>query len=63
MEYTSSTKPLKGQLFLDNKGVITQIQQQKSYPHKYSFNPLTLDWDVIAQICKILGIGNFLPKI
>eukprot|EP00957_Ditylum_brightwellii_P046890 3559095-Ditylum_brightwellii.AAC.1 len=28
MEYTALTKPLKGQLYLDNKGVIAQIQQQ-----------------------------------
>eukprot|EP00957_Ditylum_brightwellii_P047948 3641150-Ditylum_brightwellii.AAC.1 len=62
MECTALTKPLKGQLYLDNKGVITQIQQQ-SYPHKYSFNTLTLDWDTIAQISKILGIGNFIPTI
>ena len=63
MEYTASTKPLKGQLYLDNKGVKTQIQQQQSYPHDYSFNTLTPDWDVIAQISKILGIGNFVPII
>eukprot|EP00957_Ditylum_brightwellii_P081629 6209629-Ditylum_brightwellii.AAC.1 len=43
MEYMASTKPLKSQLYFDNKGVITQIQQQQSYPHKYSFNILTLD--------------------
>eukprot|EP00957_Ditylum_brightwellii_P013708 1033517-Ditylum_brightwellii.AAC.1 len=63
MEYTALTKPLKGQLYLDNKGVITQIQQQQSYPQDYSFNALILDWDVIAQISNILGIGNFTPKI
>jgi hypothetical protein len=27
MEYTATTTKLKGQLYLDNKGVITQIQQ------------------------------------
>eukprot|EP00957_Ditylum_brightwellii_P195156 14869318-Ditylum_brightwellii.AAC.1 len=52
----------KGQLYLDNKGVITQIQQQRSYPHDYSFNTLSLDWDVIAQISKILSKGNWVPK-
>eukprot|EP00957_Ditylum_brightwellii_P001457 113682-Ditylum_brightwellii.AAC.1 len=45
MEYMASTKPLKGQIYLDNKGVITRIQQQQSYPHDYSFNTLTPDWD------------------
>eukprot|EP00957_Ditylum_brightwellii_P034015 2576048-Ditylum_brightwellii.AAC.1 len=63
MEYTALTKQLKGQLYLDNKGVITQIWQQQSYPYDYSFNTLTLDWGVIAQISKILGIGNFVPMI
>eukprot|EP00957_Ditylum_brightwellii_P002710 208821-Ditylum_brightwellii.AAC.1 len=63
MEYTESTKPLTGQLYLDNKGVMTQIQQQQSYHHNYSFNTLTLDWDVITQISNILDIGNFTPKI
>eukprot|EP00957_Ditylum_brightwellii_P086004 6543201-Ditylum_brightwellii.AAC.1 len=63
MEYTASTMPLKGQLYLDNKGVITHIQQQRSYPHNYSFNTLTPDWDIIAQISKILGMGNFVPTI
>eukprot|EP00957_Ditylum_brightwellii_P086438 6576474-Ditylum_brightwellii.AAC.1 len=63
MEYTASTKPLAGQLYLDNKGVITQIKQQQPYPHNYSFNTLTLDWDIIAQISNILDIGNFTPKI
>eukprot|EP00957_Ditylum_brightwellii_P052979 4016789-Ditylum_brightwellii.AAC.1 len=63
MEYTTSTKPLTGQLYLDNKGVITQIQQQQSYPYNYSFNTLTPDWDVIAQISNILDIVNFTPKI
>eukprot|EP00957_Ditylum_brightwellii_P012170 919156-Ditylum_brightwellii.AAC.1 len=50
MEYMASTTQLKGQLYLDSKGVITRIQQQRSYPHDYSFNTLTPDWDVIAQI-------------
>eukprot|EP00957_Ditylum_brightwellii_P024167 1821948-Ditylum_brightwellii.AAC.1 len=63
MEYTTSTNPLKRQLYLHNKGVTTQIQQQQSYPHDYSFNKLTPDWEVIAQISKLLDIGNFLPKI
>eukprot|EP00957_Ditylum_brightwellii_P200427 15279826-Ditylum_brightwellii.AAC.1 len=62
-EYTASTKQLTGQLYLDNKGVITRIQQQQSYPHNYSFDTLTPDWDVIAQISNILDTGNFTPKI
>eukprot|EP00957_Ditylum_brightwellii_P062443 4739352-Ditylum_brightwellii.AAC.1 len=50
-------------MYLDNKGVITRIQQQQSYPNNYSFNTLTLDWDVISQISNILDIRNFIPKI
>eukprot|EP00957_Ditylum_brightwellii_P111801 8527370-Ditylum_brightwellii.AAC.1 len=41
VEYMALTTQLKGQLYLDNKGVITRIQQQKSYSHDYSFNTLT----------------------
>jgi hypothetical protein len=63
MEYTATTTKLKGQLYLDNKGVITQIKQQRLYPHDYSFNTLSLDWDVIAQISKILSSGNWVPII
>eukprot|EP00957_Ditylum_brightwellii_P196464 14969393-Ditylum_brightwellii.AAC.1 len=63
MAYMASTKTLNSQLYLDNKGVITQIQQQQSYSHNYSFNALTPDWDTIAQISNILGIGNFTTKI
>ena len=59
----ASTMQLKGQLYLDNKGVITQIQQQRSYPHDYSFNTLTPAWDVIAQISNILSRGNCVPTI
>eukprot|EP00957_Ditylum_brightwellii_P110426 8421562-Ditylum_brightwellii.AAC.1 len=58
MEYTATTTKLEGQLYLHNIGVITQIQQQRSYPHDYSFNTLSPDWDVIAQISKILSKGN-----
>eukprot|EP00957_Ditylum_brightwellii_P001621 126049-Ditylum_brightwellii.AAC.1 len=50
MEYTATTTKIKGQLLLDNKGAITRIKQQMSYPHNYSFNTLSLDWDVNAQI-------------
>eukprot|EP00957_Ditylum_brightwellii_P133939 10213553-Ditylum_brightwellii.AAC.1 len=50
-------------MYLDNKGVITRIQQQQSHPNNYSFNTLTPDWDVIAQISNILDIGNAIPKI
>eukprot|EP00957_Ditylum_brightwellii_P021040 1585365-Ditylum_brightwellii.AAC.1 len=63
MEYTASTKTLTCQMYLDNKEVITRIQQQQSYSNDYSFNTLTLDWDVIAQISNILDIRNFIPKI
>eukprot|EP00957_Ditylum_brightwellii_P137288 10466588-Ditylum_brightwellii.AAC.1 len=63
MEYTVSTKTLTCQMYLGNKGVITIIQQQQSYPNDYFFNTLTLDWDVIAQISNILDMGNFIPKI
>eukprot|EP00957_Ditylum_brightwellii_P063609 4828505-Ditylum_brightwellii.AAC.1 len=45
MEYTASTKTLTDQIYLDNRGVITRIQQQQSYFNDYSFNTLTLDWD------------------
>eukprot|EP00957_Ditylum_brightwellii_P180089 13718637-Ditylum_brightwellii.AAC.1 len=54
MEYTATTTKLKGQLYLDNKGVIIRIQQQRLYHHDCSFNTLSPDWDVIAQISKIL---------
>eukprot|EP00957_Ditylum_brightwellii_P193256 14714830-Ditylum_brightwellii.AAC.1 len=37
MEYTASTKTLTCQTYLDNKGVITRIQQQQSYPNEYFF--------------------------
>eukprot|EP00957_Ditylum_brightwellii_P169094 12869841-Ditylum_brightwellii.AAC.1 len=63
MEYTASTKNLTCQMYLDNKGVIARIQQQQSYTTDYSFNTLTLDWDVITQISNILDIGTFIPKI
>eukprot|EP00957_Ditylum_brightwellii_P018653 1401101-Ditylum_brightwellii.AAC.1 len=63
MEYMASTKTLTCQMYFDNKGVITRIQQQQSYPNDYSFNTVTLDWDVIAQISKILDIENFIPNI
>ena len=43
--------------------MITRIQQQRSYLHDYSFNTLTPDWDVIAQISKILSRGNCVPTI
>eukprot|EP00957_Ditylum_brightwellii_P052320 3968485-Ditylum_brightwellii.AAC.1 len=59
MEYTATTTEIKGQLFLDNKGVITRIKQLMSYPHDYSFNTLSPDWDVIAQISKILISGKW----
>ena len=62
MEYKATTMELKGQLFLDNKGVITRIKQQMSYPHDYSFNTLSPDWDVIAQISKILIKSKWVPK-
>eukprot|EP00957_Ditylum_brightwellii_P151212 11513955-Ditylum_brightwellii.AAC.1 len=63
MEYTATTTKVKGHLYLDNKGVITRIQQQQSYPHDYSFNTLSPDWDAIAQISKILRKGNWVQKI
>eukprot|EP00957_Ditylum_brightwellii_P030241 2289439-Ditylum_brightwellii.AAC.1 len=50
-------------MYLDNKGVITRIEQQQTYSNDYSFNTLTPDWDVIAQISNILDICNFIPKI
>eukprot|EP00957_Ditylum_brightwellii_P091541 6970326-Ditylum_brightwellii.AAC.1 len=50
-------------MYTDNKGVITRIQQQQSYPNDYFFNTLTPDWDVIAQISNILDIVNFITKI
>ena len=50
-------------MYLDNKGVITRIKKQQTYSNDYSFNTLTLDWDVIAQISNILDLGNFIPTI
>eukprot|EP00957_Ditylum_brightwellii_P011703 884183-Ditylum_brightwellii.AAC.1 len=50
-------------MYLDNKGVITRIKKQQTHSNDYSFNTLTPDWDVIAQISSILDTGNFLPII
>eukprot|EP00957_Ditylum_brightwellii_P156862 11939040-Ditylum_brightwellii.AAC.1 len=63
MEYTASTMKLTFQMYLDIKGVITRIKKQQTYSNDYSNNTLTLDWDVIAQISSIFGIGNFIPTI
>eukprot|EP00957_Ditylum_brightwellii_P075632 5748080-Ditylum_brightwellii.AAC.1 len=45
MEYTASTTTLAFQMYLDNKGVITRIKKQQTYPNDFSFNTLTPDWD------------------
>eukprot|EP00957_Ditylum_brightwellii_P143846 10960588-Ditylum_brightwellii.AAC.1 len=63
MEYTSSTTKITFQMYLDNEGVITKIKKQQTYSNDYSFNTLTLDWDVIAQISNILDIGIFIPTV
>eukprot|EP00957_Ditylum_brightwellii_P200334 15273324-Ditylum_brightwellii.AAC.1 len=63
MEYTASTKKLTLKMYLDNKGVITRIKKQQTYPNDFSFNTLTPDWDVIAQISNIHDLGNFIPTI
>eukprot|EP00957_Ditylum_brightwellii_P005909 448135-Ditylum_brightwellii.AAC.1 len=54
MEYKASTITLAFQMYLDNKGVITRVKKQQTYSNDYSFNTLTPDWDVIAQISNIL---------
>eukprot|EP00957_Ditylum_brightwellii_P008749 663511-Ditylum_brightwellii.AAC.1 len=50
-------------MYLDNEGAITRIKKQQSYSNDFSFNMLTPDWDVIAQISNTLDTGNFLPTI
>eukprot|EP00957_Ditylum_brightwellii_P188057 14317318-Ditylum_brightwellii.AAC.1 len=56
MEYTASTTKLSLQMYLDNKGVITRTKKQQTYSNDYSFNMLTLEWDVMAQISNILDM-------
>eukprot|EP00957_Ditylum_brightwellii_P190497 14500388-Ditylum_brightwellii.AAC.1 len=63
MEYTASTTTLAFQMYLDNEGVITRIKKQQKYSNYFSFNTLTPDWDVFAQISNILDMGNFLHTI
>eukprot|EP00957_Ditylum_brightwellii_P057744 4378043-Ditylum_brightwellii.AAC.1 len=63
MEYTASTTTLSLQMYLDNEGVITRIKKQQSHSTDFSFDTLTPDWDVIAQISNILDRGNSLPTI
>eukprot|EP00957_Ditylum_brightwellii_P158170 12039642-Ditylum_brightwellii.AAC.1 len=46
-----------------NAMVFYQHSQHQSYPCDYSFDTLTPDWDIIAQISNIIDIGNFIPKI
>eukprot|EP00957_Ditylum_brightwellii_P111286 8486532-Ditylum_brightwellii.AAC.1 len=50
-------------MYLDNKGVIKRIKKQQTYSSDYSFNTLTPDWDVIAQISNILDLSNFTSTI
>jgi hypothetical protein len=63
MEYTVSTTNLEFQLYLGNESVITRIKKQQSYSNDFSFNTLTPDWDVIAQISNILLKSNSPPTI
>eukprot|EP00957_Ditylum_brightwellii_P057936 4392490-Ditylum_brightwellii.AAC.1 len=61
MEYTTSTITLQFQLYLDIESVVTRAKKQQSYSNYFSFNTLTPDWDIIAQISEILDTGNILP--
>eukprot|EP00957_Ditylum_brightwellii_P034966 2650288-Ditylum_brightwellii.AAC.1 len=63
MEYIVSTTTLAFQMYLDNERVITGIKKQQTYSNDYSFNMITPDWDIIAQISNILDMGSFLPTM
>eukprot|EP00957_Ditylum_brightwellii_P096529 7351144-Ditylum_brightwellii.AAC.1 len=53
-EYVQYKEQLVFKLYLDNESIIMQIKKQQQYPYNYSFNALTPDWDVIAQIVAVL---------
>eukprot|EP00957_Ditylum_brightwellii_P041376 3133306-Ditylum_brightwellii.AAC.1 len=45
-------------MYLDNEGVIERVAKQQTYPFDYSFHTIDPDWDIIAQIFKILDLMN-----
>eukprot|EP00957_Ditylum_brightwellii_P167731 12769114-Ditylum_brightwellii.AAC.1 len=54
-EYVRYKKQIGATIYLDSEGVIKRIPQQKSYSHDYLFHTIDPDWNVFAQICKVLG--------
>eukprot|EP00957_Ditylum_brightwellii_P073859 5611907-Ditylum_brightwellii.AAC.1 len=49
-KYVQYKEQVGFKLYLDNESIIAWIKKQQQYPYNYSFNALTPDWDVIAQI-------------
>eukprot|EP00957_Ditylum_brightwellii_P137116 10454948-Ditylum_brightwellii.AAC.1 len=46
-------------IYIDNKGVVTQISNQIGYTFDYPYNTFEPDWGVIAQSAEyLLGLGS-----
>eukprot|EP00957_Ditylum_brightwellii_P182521 13903156-Ditylum_brightwellii.AAC.1 len=41
-------------IYIENKGVITRVNNQLGYTFNYPYNILELNWDAIAQSAKYL---------
>eukprot|EP00957_Ditylum_brightwellii_P206442 15348429-Ditylum_brightwellii.AAC.1 len=52
--YTQTTIQCKVNVHIDNKGIVKRINNLLLYPHDYSYNTLSPDWDLIAQAATTL---------
>eukprot|EP00957_Ditylum_brightwellii_P162362 12362992-Ditylum_brightwellii.AAC.1 len=53
-KYTNQAIRCNINTYIDNKGIVKQINDQPSYTHDHPFNTLEPDWDVVAQVADIL---------
>eukprot|EP00957_Ditylum_brightwellii_P200136 15257214-Ditylum_brightwellii.AAC.1 len=58
MEHNKKENKMYTAVYLENEGIIERIAKQQTYPFNYSFHTINPDWDIIAQICNILGLIN-----
>eukprot|EP00957_Ditylum_brightwellii_P064705 4910964-Ditylum_brightwellii.AAC.1 len=55
-QYTTQDVWCKIDIYIDNKGMVTQIKDQLKCSHNYLFNTLEPDWDIVAQSAHTLWI-------
>eukprot|EP00957_Ditylum_brightwellii_P045043 3417103-Ditylum_brightwellii.AAC.1 len=53
-KYTNLTPACKIKIYIDNKGIVTWVNNQIGYTFDYLYNTLEPDWDVITQSAEYL---------